>query len=107
MKLSGFDNILQTLLDRKDFLYAGYSAGACVLAPSLEAYKFVDDSKDTPYLELKEVLFDGLGILDFAFMPHYDSDHPESEAIAKEIEYCIKNKILFKAFRDGEVLIIE
>jgi len=33
------------------------------------------------------------------------SDHPESEAIEKEVEYCIENKNLFMAHRDGEVII--
>ncbi|MEK9181876.1 MAG: hypothetical protein AAB786_02535 [Patescibacteria group bacterium] len=40
-------------------------------------------------------------------MPHFDSDHPESEAINKEIEFCQQNNIPYKAIRDGEVIIIE
>jgi len=40
-------------------------------------------------------------------MPHYDSDHPESELIEKEIQRCIDKKWLFKALKDGDVIIIE
>ena len=43
----------------------------------------------------------------FIFEPHYDSDHPESESTDREIKKLIDEKVLFKAYRDGEVLIIE
>ncbi len=107
MKLSGFDIIFDEFLKREDFLYSGYSAGICILAKSLESLQTVDDPTDQPYTEIQETIWNGLGFLDYMILPHYDSDHPESNDINKEIEYCIKNKILFKALRDGEVIIIE
>lgn len=107
MKLSGLDQILKEFKNKEDFLYSGYSAAGCVLAPSLKAYPIVDDSTDTPYDELKEVIWDGLGLIAFAFMPHYKSNHPESADVDKEIEFCEQNKIPYKAVRDGEVIIIE
>src|SRR3989338_3471061 len=64
MKLSGFDRIFKELVEREDFVYAGYSAGICVLAPNLKALQIVDDPTDMPYKGLKEVIWDGLGILD-------------------------------------------
>lgn len=106
MKLSGLDKILTEFKD-KDFLYAGYSAAGCVLFHDLKAYSIVDDSTDTPYKELKEVIWEGLGLIDFAFMPHFDSDHPESADINKEIEFCKQNNIPYRAVKDGEVIIIE
>ena len=36
MKLSGFDNILKNLIEKSNMLYGGYSAGICVLAPTLK-----------------------------------------------------------------------
>ena len=107
MKLSGFDKIFKQLIKRKDFLYAGYSAGICVLAPDLKALKIVDDPTDMPYKKLKKVLWDGLGFLDYIILPHYKSDHRESDDIDKEVKYCKKNKIPFKTLRDGEVIVIE
>jgi len=107
MKLSGLDEILQELKNKNDFLYAGYSAAGCVLSLSLKAYAIVDDATDIPYKELKKVIWEGLGLIDFAFMPHWDSDHPESKAINEEIIFCKKNNIPYKAIRDGEVIIIE
>ena len=107
MKLSGFDIIFQELKTRGDFLYAGYSAGICVLSKSLKAIDRVDDPKNFPYPEITRPIYKGLGVFDHAFMPHYDSNHFESEVIGKEIQRCIDNKWLFKALRDGEVIIIE
>jgi len=105
MKLSGLDETLKELRDT-DFLYAGYSAAGCVLAPSLKGMDIVDPL-DTPYNEQKEILWDGLGFVDFRFVPHWDSNHPESADIEKEIAYCKENNISYKPIRDGEVIIIE
>lgn len=105
MKLSGLDEILREFRDRNDFLYAGYSAAGCVLAPSLKCYEIVDKI-DNPYSEQKEVIWEGLNFFDWAFMPHWNSSHPESADIDKEIAYCIENNIPYKAIRDGEVIIL-
>lgn len=105
MKLSGFDEILLSHKNDPNFLYSGYSAAGCVLAPNLEPYKVVGDATVTPYRESKNVIWEGLGLVDFALMPHYQSDHPESESINKGIKYCQENNIKYKALRDGEVLI--
>lgn len=106
MFLSGFDELMFSYLsERKDFLYAGYSAGCCVLSPDLSFLQTVDKPDDFPYSQIQETMWEGLGYIDFAFLPHYRSDHPESADIEKEVEYCVENKILFLAFRDGEVLI--
>ena len=105
MRLSGLDEILKKLRERRDFLYAGYSAAGAVLAQSLKAYEIVD-KPEAPYRELKEVIWEGLGFVDFTFMPHWDSNHPESKDVERAIDYCRQNKIPFKAIRDGEVIII-
>ena len=77
------------------------------MSPNLRAYAIVDDATDIPYEELKEVIWEGLGFIDFAFMPHFNSDHPESAKIGEEIEFCQKNNIPYKAIKDGGVVIIE
>lgn len=107
MKLSGFDIIFKELLKRDDFVYAGYSAGICVLAPDFKALQQVDDPTDHPYPEQKETIWKGLGYLDYIILPHYKSDHPESADIDEEVEFAEKNNIPFKTLKDGEVIIIE
>ena len=104
MKLSGFDEILKSLM-KTDMLYGGYSAGICVLAPSLKGIELVDNPKAKPYKNSK-LLMDGLGILGYSIVPHYKSDHPESEAMNREVEYYKRKKIPFKTLRDGDVIII-
>lgn len=105
MKLSGLDNILKNM-KRKNFLYSGYSAGGCVLSPNLESTKIVDDPKENPYLQ-KEIVWDGLGLIDYVLIPHYKSEHPESKDVDKEVAHCKKKNIPFRTLRDGEVIIIE
>ncbi len=107
MRLSDMDTILLEMAGRNDFIYAGYSAAGCVLASTMKPYAITDNATDMPYKEITKPIWEGLGILPFVFQPHYHSDHPESARTDKEIEYCIENKILFKAYRDGEVLLIE
>lgn len=107
LKLSGFDELFPKLSERKDFLYIAYSAGCCILSENLKYYAMTDNAKDFPYPEIKETIWDGLGVLDFIFEPHYDSDHPESASTDKEIQALIDDKVLFRAYKDGEVLILE
>ncbi|MEZ5045147.1 MAG: Type 1 glutamine amidotransferase-like domain-containing protein [Saprospiraceae bacterium] len=107
MKISGFDKIFKELIHRKDYFYGGYSAGICILSDSLKSIEIVDDPNNFPYEGISKPIYEGLGVFNYSFMPHYDSDHFESEAIGKEIQRCIDNKWLFKALRDGDVIIIK
>ncbi len=104
---SGLDQILwQKQLDEA-FVYAGYSAGVCLLALTLRGLHIVDDPYAVPEGYQPETLWDGLGLLPYSIAPHYHSNHPESGGINLEVDYMIEHKILFKALRDGEVIIIE
>jgi dipeptidase E len=105
MKLSGFDVIIKSVVQDKNFLYSGYSAGGCVLSESLKGYDMVDEPGLFPYPEQKETVWQGLGLIGYHFLPHFKSDHPESKLVDKELEYCIENKIPYKTLKDGEVII--
>lgn len=82
MRLSGLDVCLRNGQLPEDFVYGGYSAGSCVLSPTLRLYAEVDDSEERPYPQMQETLWEGLGLIDFAFMPHFRSRHSESKLIA-------------------------
>jgi len=103
LNLSGLDQWLQRV--EHAFVYGGYGAAACALAKDLRCYAIVDNPDELPYPQIRSPLWEGAGLLDFAFIPHYDSEHGESNLVDDEIRYCIENKILFQAFRDGEVFI--
>jgi dipeptidase E len=108
MKLSGLDTILKELwLSYSGIVYGGYSAGICVLCPTLEGIHLADDPESKPYGSEYETIWTGLDIVPYCIAPHYRSEHFESPLIDKCVEYYIDNKILFVALRDGEVLILE
>ncbi len=107
MKLSGFDKIFKKLLKNKNIFYGGSSAGICILAKNMKGVDFVDNPKAKPYGKKIKTIWEGLGVLDYLPVPHYNSNHKESKAIDKVVKYCIKNKILFRALCDGEVIIIK
>jgi dipeptidase E len=107
MRLSGLDDLICDGRVHVDFTYGGYSAACCVLSPTLEPFARVDDPTAPPYAEAKETIWDGLGVLDFAFMPHFRSNHSESTLIEAEVAFCVERDLAYRTFRDGEVLIIE
>lgn len=111
MKLCGLDNILIRGETPHAFVYAGYSAAGCVLSSDLKGYSvysaMASDVTDLPYAEQKETIWEGLNVIPFFFMPHYDSlSHPQTEEIQKEVAYCENHGIPYKALRDGEAIVI-
>ena len=100
---SGGDQRLRDLLSEDALVYAGYSAGACVLAPSLHGLDAVDDPS-----VVSDPLFDGLSVLDRPVVPHTSSPgHPESASCdAVAAAYRSRGQEHW-ALRDGDVLVVE
>jgi len=103
MQLSGFDEFLKKQIDNPNFLYSGYSAGICVLSPSLLGFELVDEPLN-PYNNDK-VMYEGIGLLDYVPVPHYKSNHKESEKIDLVVKYMLENNIKHQPISDGEVII--
>lgn len=106
-KESGMDEWLVGQKGNKELVYGGYSAGVCVLSPELKGLEIVDNPNATAEGYKNEPIWEGLGLIEFAFAPHYMSNHPEAEAVGRLVEYDIKNGIEYKALKDGEVIITE
>lgn len=106
MKLSGFDKTIKKMLKRDEIVYAGFSAGWCILAPSLHGLETVDNPKEVPALYTKGIIWSGLGIINYRACPHYKSDHPESADVDKEVKFYKERNIPYKVLRDGEVIVI-
>jgi dipeptidase E len=102
---SGFDKWIKNKNKDQNFVYTGYSAGICILSPTLHGLELVDDPHIVPDGYNQEIIWDGLGIIDFSIAPHYKSDHPESGNVDKEVEYFIKHKMPFKTLLDGEIIV--
>ncbi|MEH0971956.1 Type 1 glutamine amidotransferase-like domain-containing protein [Micromonospora sp. CPCC 205546] len=107
MTLTGADEILRDLLAEDRVVYAGYSAGICVLTPSLHGLELVDDPHDVPAGYPEEIVWDCLGLLPYSILPHHRSDHPESALIDKSLEYMVDHHMPFVALRDGQALVID
>jgi len=106
MNMSGFTNCIGQLLADTELVYAGYSAGAVVATPDLHGIEFVDDPIATPDGYDKKTPWEGLGLVDFRIAPHYRSDHPESEACEKVVEYFENRKLTYTALQDGEAIVV-
>ncbi len=99
---SGADAVILDLLERDDVVYAGYSAGVCVLAPDLRGLERVDD-----VTKLLDPIYDGLGILDRPVVPHVDSpDHPETHACNALSADLTSAGRRHWALSDGDVLLM-
>lgn len=102
MKYSGFDKFLHEITS-EDFLYIGYSAGSCVLSNNLDVFDIVDEAIN--FYKKEDIIYEGLGLINYVFVPHYKSDYHKVELIDAVIEKCHKNDIKYNALKDGEVII--
>ncbi len=103
MYLSGFDEYLKTIENDPNYLYAGYSAGICVLAKDMHGLDICDDPNINPYGI--DTMWNGLGYFDYIFLPHYKSNHKETELIDTSVDYCNQHNIKYKTLSDGDVII--
>ncbi|HET8907141.1 MAG TPA: Type 1 glutamine amidotransferase-like domain-containing protein, partial [Ktedonobacterales bacterium] len=88
---SGMDEVINNVLANDAIVYGGYSAGIDMLTPSLHGAELVDDPNNVPEGYEAMIVWDCLGLVPYAIAPHYKSDHPESAAIDKSVEYFIDN----------------
>ncbi len=106
--LSGLDVLLSELAEQEGgMVYGGYSAGACVVTPTLDGIHLADDPDSKPKDYGNEVIWDGVGIYPYCIAPHFRSDHPETDRIEKVVAYFIEKKLPFIALHDGEALLYD
>jgi dipeptidase E len=91
---------LAGLVRAGSFVYGGYSAGACVLAPDLHGLEAIDPPGDDP-------VWTGLGLLDRPVVPHVDTpEHPEGATCdALSAAFTAAGRPHW-ALRDGDVLVV-
>lgn len=109
MAASGFDKAIKKLLAKDQIVYGGSSAGSCVAAKSLRGI----DQGDRPHPEdvpsgypSKEIIWRGLGLVDFMIVPHYGSTRFAKEADAT-VRYLKEHNLPYKILRDGQVVVID
>lgn len=105
MRDSGFAQIIGDLLS-EGIVYAGYSAGACVMGDDMRAIALMDDPEErAPGYLSDDPIVTGLGLVPFTIVPHYQSDHAEAELAAKSVAYAQASGVAHVALRDGEVIV--
>jgi dipeptidase E len=102
LRRSGADRVLTELIRSDAIAYAGYSAGVCVLARSLRGLEICDDVS-----VVADPVWDGLGILDHAVVPHLDSPgHPETELVERVAALYETIDVPYQPLTDGQALVI-
>lgn len=105
LRQSGLDGILIQRVGEGSLIYGGWSAGACVAGSSLRGVHVMDDPPLAPDGYDPEIIWDGLGLVDFVIVPHVWSLHPETLVASAAVRWLRREKLPFKALRDGEVII--
>ena len=106
--LSGFDAMLHEFAQEEvGLIYGGYSAGVCVMCPTLDGIHLADEPESNPAGYEGEVIWSGLGLYPQCIVPHYRSDHFESELMDGVVEHLIRKKTPFIALHDGEAIVFD
>lgn len=104
IKKTGYDKIIKNLAKNKDFIYAGFSAGAILATPDIRVaskdncwqFGYDEDTKNTKDTR-------ALGLVDFEILPHYDPKNDNKKV--KNFEK--KHKTKLKPLTDLQYLIIK
>ena len=107
MRQSGFDVVIADLLERDRIVYSGFSAAAVIASSTLRALDRVSDPAEIPPGYDSAVVWDGLRLLPFSLVVHFESDHPESAVVGEEVEFYERNQMPYRTLRDGEALVID
>lgn len=105
MRHSGLDDYLHGRRSDASFTYGGYSAGVCVLSPSLEGIHLADEPEAKAEGYDGKVIWEGLGILEDYIVPHYRCDHPESPAMEAVVAFYEALGLEYRTIADGEVIV--
>ena len=106
LRKSGLDTAITQFSKKREFIIAGYSAGAYVLTPTIEIAKIFNENypgskKYKTQDKIKD--FTGLGIIDFEIFAHYSEVHHKK--LLKN--YTENRRKIVKTIADNEFLVID
>lgn len=105
LRQSGLDVLLARRLAEDSLVYGGWSAGACVAGSTLRGVHLMDEPELTAPGYDPEPIWEGMGLVDFAIVPHFASDHVEAEAADRAAAYLAANAIPHRTLRDGQAIL--
>jgi dipeptidase E len=94
------DKIIKELIESGK-VYCGWSAGGCVVGPTLLDGENMDDISKAP-----ELIYDGIYLVDFVMIPHIDNEYYSIQAKewSKKLE---ARKIKTVELMDNQAIIVE
>jgi peptidase E len=103
---TGRAGIVLNALDgyRPEFAYGGYSAGSCVAGPDLQGIDLMDDPAVLPEGYPPAAEPECLRLVPYRIVPHWRSDHPETEAAERAAAYLAGKGLPHRCLRDGEAV---
>lgn len=103
MVTSGFVLAVREQRHRADFLYGGFSAGACVAGPDLAGIQLMDDPDILPpgYVPVPP---ETLALQPLRIVPHWRSAHPEAATAEQAVRYLAEQGLPHVALTDGQAL---
>jgi dipeptidase E len=101
---SGADEVIAERLRDDSIVFAGYSAGPCMLGPRAPLWDEVFEGGLEGYPDT--FVTTGLDILPFAIAPHYGRE-PGCAGGTPVADHYIDNHIPFIALRDGQAIVID
>lgn len=104
---SGGDSVLTELVRSGALAYAGYSAGACVVTPTLSGVEFSDDPAEVPPTCGIDPQWDGLGLVEFAIVPHAGGSPFDDGGSGRAVDHLTRNDIAFHALTDDEAIVVD
>ncbi|HEY4077387.1 MAG TPA: Type 1 glutamine amidotransferase-like domain-containing protein [Rhizomicrobium sp.] len=105
MRESGFDSFIAEMLRDEGIIYGGWSAGACVAAPSLRGIALMDEPEAmADGYSSRDIVWEGLDLVPFSIVPHVQSNHPESALASKAVSYLESRGLPYQPLRDGDVV---
>ncbi len=104
LRYSGADKLLYDMVRKNEIALGGSSAGSIIATPSLHGSELGDHPEVTPPGYKKEVIWDGLDLVNYYIVPHYKSDWFGIEAEAM-LDYFKQNDMPYRALMDGQAIL--
>ncbi|WP_405133325.1 Type 1 glutamine amidotransferase-like domain-containing protein [Nocardia sp. NBC_01388] len=104
---SGADVVLTRLLAADALVYAGYSAGACVMTPDLHGLESTDDPAEVRTACGVEPRWDGLGLVNRRIVPHLDSPTDPEGHSRKLVRDYLAVGVPHWALTDDHVVVVD
>ena len=107
IRQSGLEVPLKHRLDENSIVYGGWSAGACVAGATLKGVHLMDEPYAVADGYDPDPEWEGMNLVDYTVIPHFESEHPEAKAAGTATEWLKARRIPFRALRDGESIIVD